>query len=94
MNDTTAGPDYAAHLESVARAVSEAEAAFERTLTPEQKPLYDRLQRLWSDEAYAIEARTVGELAGHLPGVAPAIRGLVSHIRDDDDRDGTCCTGA
>lgn len=97
MNDTaaaTAGPDYAAHLESVARAVSEAEAAFERTLTPEQQPLYDALHRAWVDETAAVHNRIIEELARHLPGVAPAIRALgYSHFANDDDRDGTCCMG-
>ena len=88
---TTATPAYQERLERAALALSEAEEALERALTPDQQPLYEVLSAAWWEKSYARESWLVGELARHLPGVAPALRALVGHIRDDDARDGTCC---
>ena len=85
-------PAAAAAMNAAARASMEAEDALAATLTPAQRPLYDALLEPQRDDEDAQVAWLLENLARHLPGLAPAIRALgYDHIRNSDDRDGTCC---
>jgi hypothetical protein len=91
MADLVAGVQgYIAADNAAYTAEEEAEGVLRETLSLEQIALFKTYDQARTDREYVTEQMYLAELGRHLPGLAPALWAIWSHMTDGA-RTGECC---